>query len=96
MIFQKLNYSKKLHIAIGKSINKTSIKNVNVIGKHMSEAYKVLHKNKKGSILKNNSEIINLIKNNINNNDYLMIKGSNSTGLNKLTSDIKRGKINAL
>ena len=43
-----------------------------------------------------NSQIIDLIKNNINNNDYLMIKGSNSTGLNKLTSDIKKGKINAL
>ena len=89
-------HSKKLHREVARNINKTSIKNVNVIGKHMSEAYKALHKNKKGSILKNHSEIINLIKNNINNNDYLMIKGSNSTGLNKLTSDIKRGKINAL
>jgi len=89
-------YSQKLHTDIAKNINKTSIKNVNVFGKHMSEAYKILHKNKKGSILKNHSEIINLIKNNINNNDYLMIKGSNSTGLNKLTNDIKRGKINAL
>ena len=47
-------------------------------------------------ILKNNSEIISLIKKTINNNDYLMIKGSNSTGLNKLTSDIKKQKINAL
>ena len=89
-------YSQKLHTDVVKNINKTSIKNVNVIGKHMSEAFKILHKNKKGSILKNNLEIINLIKNNINNNDYLMIKGSNSTGLNKLTSDIKKGKINAL
>jgi len=89
-------YSQKLHTEVAKNINKTSIKNVNVIGKHMSEAYKILHKNKKGSILKNYVEIINLIKNNINNNDYLMIKGSNSTGLNKLTSDIKSGKINAL
>jgi len=89
-------YSKKLHIDIAKNINKTSIKNVNVIGKHMTEAYKILHKKKKGTILKNHLEIINLIKNNINNNDYLMIKGSNSTGLNKLTSDIKSGKINAL
>jgi len=89
-------YSKKLHFDVVKNINKTSIKNVNVIGKHMAEAYKTLHKNKKGAILKNHSEIINLIKNNINNNDYLMIKGSNSTGLNKLTSDIKLGKINAL
>ena len=89
-------YSQKLHTDVVKNINKTSIKNVNVIGKHMSEAYKALHKNKKGSVLKNHSEIINLIKNNINNNDYLMIKGSNSTGLNKLTNDIKLGKINAL
>ena len=89
-------YSKKLHTNIAKNINKTSFKNVNVIGKHMSEAYKILYKKKKGTILKNHSEIINLIKNNINNNDYLMIKGSNSTGLNKLTSDIKSGKINAL
>ena len=89
-------YSRKLHIKVAKNINKMSIKNVNVIGKHMSEAYKALHKNKKGSILKNHLEIINLIKNNINNNDYLMIKGSNSTGLNKLTKDIKSGKINAL
>jgi len=89
-------YSQKLHIDVAKNINKTSIKNVNVIGKHMSEAYKVLHKNKKGFILKNRAEIINLIKNNINNNDYLMIKGSNSTGLNKLANEIKSGKINAL
>ena len=29
-------YSKKLHIEIGKSINKTSLKNVNVIGKHVN------------------------------------------------------------
>ena len=89
-------YSKKLHVEVAKNINKTSIKNVNVIGKYMSEAYKILHRSKKGSVLKNHSEIINLIKNNINNNDYLMIKGSNSTGLHKLTNDIKLGKINAL
>jgi len=37
-----------------------------------------------------------LIKNRLNNNDYLMIKGSNSTGLNSLANQIKRGKINAL
>ena len=55
-----------------------------------------LKENKKGLILKNKSQITDLIKNNINNNDYLMIKGSNSTGLNKLTNNIKTGKINAL
>ena len=89
-------YSEKLHTEVVRNINKTAIRNVNVIGKHMGEAYRVLSMDKKGSILKKNSEIIELIKNNINNDDYLMIKGSNSTGLNKIVNDLKIGKINAL
>ena len=89
-------HAKKLHKSISKSINGTSINNVNVVGKYIKETYKNLNNSKKGLILKKNSQIIDLIKNNINNNDYLMIKGSNSTGLNKITNDIKTGKINAL
>ncbi len=89
-------YAKKLHLKVINDINKTSIINVNVFGKYMGDSFRALHESKKGSILKDKSEIINLIKNNINHNDYLMIKGSNSTGLNKLTSDIKKGKTNAL
>ena len=76
--------------------NNTSIDKVNVIGRYIKDTYKNLNKSKKGLILKRNIEIIDLIINNINNNDYLMIKGSNSTGLNKLTNDIKLGKIHAL
>ena len=89
-------YSKKLHTEIGKSINKTSLKNVNVIGKHVKWAFNSLNKNKRGIVIKKKSQIIDLIKNSLNNNDYLMIKGSNSTGLNSLVNQIKRGKINAL
>ena len=89
-------YSKKLHIEIGKSINKTSLKNVNVIGKHVQSTFNRLNKIKKGIIIKKKSQIIDLIKNNLNNNDYLMIKGSNATGLNILTNQIKKGKVNAL
>jgi murE/murF fusion protein len=89
-------YSKKLHTEIGKSINRTSLKNVNVIGKHVKWTFNNLNKSKRGIIIKKKSEIINLIKNNLNNNDYLMIKGSNSTGLNHLANQIKTGKINAL
>ena len=89
-------YSKKLHTEIGKSINKTSLKNVNVIGKHIKWAFNNLKKSKRGIYIKKNSQIINLIKNTLNNNDYLMIKGSNSTGLNSLTNQIKTGKLNAL
>jgi len=89
-------YSKKLHIEIGKNINKTSLKNVNVFGEHVKWAFNNINKNKRGIILKDNSEIIDLIKNNLNNNDYLMIKGSNSTGLNSLTNQIKTNQIHAL
>ena len=89
-------YSKKLHIEIGKDINKTSLKNVNVIGEHIKWTFKTLNKSKRGIIITKKSQIIDLIKNSLNNNDYLMIKGSNSTGLNSLTSQIKKGKINAL
>ena len=46
--------------------------------------------------MKKKSQIIDLIKNTLNNNDYLMIKGSNSTGLNSLTNQIKKGIVNAL
>jgi murE/murF fusion protein len=89
-------HSKKLHLTISKIINKTSIDSVNVIGKYIANTYKNINENKKGIILKKNSQIIDLIKDGINNNDYLMIKGSNSTGLNKLTKYLKTGRINAL
>ena len=89
-------YSKRLHTEIGKSINKTSLKNINIIGKHVKWVFNNLNKSKRGIIIKKKSQIIDLIKNNLNNNDYLMIKGSNSTGLNILANQIKAGKINAL
>ena len=89
-------YSKKLHTGIGKTINKTSLKNVNVIGKSVKSTFDSLNESKKGIIIKQKSQIINLIKNTLNNNDYLMIKGSNSTGLNSLVNQIKKGKVNAL
>ena len=89
-------YSKKLHTEIGKSINKTSLKNINVIGEHVKWIFNNLNKSKRGIVIKKQSQIIDLIKNNLNNNDYLMIKGSNSTGLNSLTNQLKIGKINAL
>jgi murE/murF fusion protein len=86
------SHSKILHKEICKKINKTSIQNVNVIGKHMSNIFKNLNKKKRGLILKDKFEIINLIKNNINNNDYLMIKGSNSTGFECNSKQFKKRK----
>jgi murE/murF fusion protein len=40
-------------------------------------------------VLNNNSQIIDLIKNDLNNNDYLMVKASNATGFNKIIREIK-------
>ena len=89
-------HSKKQHLEISKIINSSSIDSINVFGKHIKETYDNIYRSKKGLIFKKTSEIINLIKNNLNNNDYIMIKGSNSTGLNKLTRSLKLGNINAL
>jgi len=89
-------HSKTLHRKMSKVINSTSINQVNVFGKYIVETYKNIQTQKKGLILKENSQIFDLIKNDINNNDYLMIKGSNSTGLNRLVNSIKKGNTNAL
>ena len=51
--------------------------------------FKNISKVKRGRILYSKSQIINLIKNDLNNNDYLMIKASNATGFNKIVKDIK-------
>ena len=38
---------------------------------------------KKGRVLKNVQEIENFLKERVNHNDYLMVKASNGTGINK-------------
>jgi murE/murF fusion protein len=89
-------HSKKQHLEMSKIINASSIHSINVFGKYIKETYRNIYKSKQGLILKGTSEIFNLIKNNLDNNDYVMIKGSNSTGLNKLTRNLKTGNFNAL
>ena len=51
---------------------------------------------KKAEILDKNFNIIDLINKNLNNNDYLMIKGSNSTGLHKITNNLKQRSSNVV
>ncbi|MDA7577327.1 UDP-N-acetylmuramoyl-L-alanyl-D-glutamate--2,6-diaminopimelate ligase [Candidatus Pelagibacter sp.] len=82
-------HSKKLHQTIGKIIDNTNIHKVFVRGSKVLFTYNSISKTKKGRILNNNSQIIDLIKNDLNNNDYLMVKASNATGLNKLVGQIK-------
>ena len=82
-------HSKKLHLSIAKIINNTKLDKVFVIGSNVLFAYNSISKKKKGRILMNKSQIIDLIKNDLNNNDYLMVKASNATGLNKIVREIK-------
>jgi len=85
-------HSKKLHQSIGKIINNTKIDKIFVKGSKVLFTYNSISKKKKGRVLNNNPQIIDLIKNDLNNNDYLMVKASNATGFNKIISNIKGSK----
>ena len=81
--------SKKLHQKIATIINKTKIDKVFVKGHYMKYMFEKLEKNKKGRVLYKKSQIIDLIRNDLNNNDNLMVKASNATGFNKIIKEIK-------
>ncbi len=82
-------HSKKLHQFIAPLVNKTNIDKVYVKGKMVSLIFEKFQKNKKGKILIKKQEIIEMIRKNLNNNDYLMVKASNATGLNKIVENLK-------
>ena len=90
------SYSKKLHRDVAKILNKSSISKVYVYGNYIKETFNKIKTQKKGRILKNKMQLQNFINSDLKNNDYLLVKGSNATGLNNLISKIKIGKINAL
>ena len=89
-------YAKKLHKEAAEDINKSNINRVFVCGKMIKETFNKITTQKKGKILKNKTEIFDLIKKDLNSRDFLMIKGSNATGLNTIVSKIKLGQHNAL
>ena len=89
-------HSIKQHKLISKIINKTKIDKVYVIGKYIRETFNGLKLSKKAKIFKNKSDIFDLINYGINNNDYLMVKGSNSTGLNELITNLKQRTSNVI
>ena len=82
-------HSQKLHEFIPQLINKTNINKVYVKGKIVSSIFKKFSKHKKGRILTKKSDIIEFIKKDLNNNDYLMIKASNATGFNNIVKGLK-------
>ena len=83
--------SAELHKDISKVINNSDIDKVFIKGIKTLNTYKNIIKNKRGNILQHESDLDFALKNIIANNDYLMIKGSNATGLNHLSKRIIKG-----
>jgi len=88
--------SKKLHIDAAKVLNNTNINKVYVYGKNIIDTFNKIIPQKRGRILHSKQDILNFLINDIKSGDYLMIKGSNSTGLNTVAKNLKLGKINAI
>ena len=86
------SHSKKLHQSIAPLVNKSKVDKVFVKGKNVISIFKKISKSKKGRILRSKTQIIELIKNDLNNNDYLMVKASHTTGLNMIVKDLKSVK----
>jgi len=85
-------YHKKLsHI-----INESDIDQLFIYGKNAFKTYQKTYKAKQGNILQNINDFDEVFSNLIKKNDYLMIKGSNATGLNNLSKKIIAGDTHAL
>ena len=83
--------SKKLHEDLSKVINNSDINKVFIKGKKTLFTYKHINKEKRGNILQNNADIDLSLSKIISKNDYLMIKGSNATGLNNFSKKMIKG-----
>ena len=86
----------QLHLQIAKIVNNTNINKVYVYGKNIINTFNKIRPQKRGKILKSKKDILNFLNNDIRDGEYLMIKGSNSTGLNLIAKMIKSGNINAI
>jgi len=89
-------FSKKLHLEAAEKVNNTNINRVYVFGKKILYTFNKIRPQKRGKILYSNRDVSNFLNNDIKDGEYLMIKGSNSTGLNAITKNLKSGKTNAI
>ena len=83
--------SKILHKNLSKVINNSDIDKVFIKGSKTLITYKNIDRVKRGNIFQQEEDIDFTLNNIIANNDYLMIKGSNATGLNNLSKRIIKG-----
>ena len=89
-------HSPSHHRSMTKIINKLKIDKVHIYGKDIKKTYQGLENSKKGLVLDNILQINYLIAKILSNKDYLMVKGSNSTGLYKQSQLLKLNRSNAL
>ena len=85
------NKSNDYHSKLSKLINNSDIDKVFVKGEKTLFTYKNLKKRKRGNIIQCNQDVDLILRNIIENKDYLMIKGSNATGLQDITKSMIRG-----
>ena len=83
--------SELLHKNLSKVINNSDIDKVFIKGENTLTTYKNLIKKKRGNIFQQEEDMDFTLNNIIANNDYLMIKGSNATGLNNLSKRLIKG-----
>ena len=83
--------SDNYHKNLAHFINHSDIDKLFVYGKNAFKVYQKTYKSKQGNILQNLSDFDEIFPDIINKNDYLMIKGSNATGLKKLSKIIISG-----
>ena len=80
------------HSNLAKIINKTDIDKVFIYGDKILKTYKNIKINKQGNILQFKNDFDLIFSKIINKSDYLLIKGSNGTGLHKLSQNLIKGK----
>jgi murE/murF fusion protein len=86
----------KYHKNLAHFINHSDIDKLFVYGENAFKTYQKTYKTKQGNILQNLNDFDEIFSEIINKGDYLMIKGSNATGLNKLSKIIISGYKHAL
>ena len=88
--------SDNYHKNLAHFINRSDIDKLFVFGENAFKVYQKTYKSKRGNILQNLNDFDEIFSNIINKDDYLMIKGSNATGLHKLSKIIISGYKHAL
>ena len=83
--------SDNYHKNLARYINRSDIDKLFIYGENAFKTYQKTYKAKQGNVLQNLNDFDDIFSEIINKNDYLMIKGSNATGLNKLSKVIISG-----